>query len=213
MMTKILWKDDVHGYSTRYALKEFLDDGKDNVEGRCTWIFDILRFHDDVSKWKHFSRYWSFVRGIQRSPLNSPLKGQWRGALKFSFIRVWTNGWINNRNAGDLGLHHTHYDTERVSFVYIHTYSTCLLNRSFGRRSKKTSKLRVTGLCVGNSPETGEFPAQMASNAENVSIWWRHHYHGCGARCVVFRFYEVLIDQFVKRSICSWNRKKTVTIY
>ena len=35
--------------------------------------------------------------------------------------------------------------------------------------------LRVTGLCVGNSPVTGEFPAQMASNAENISIWWRHH--------------------------------------
>ena len=40
---------------------------------------------------------------------------------------------------------------------------------------KKTSKLRVTGLCVGNLPGTGEFPAQMTSNAENVSIWWRHH--------------------------------------
>ena len=51
----------------------------------------------------------------------------------------------------------------------------CLLNRLFRRRSKKTSKLRVTGLCAGNSPGTGEFPAQMASNAENVSIWWRHH--------------------------------------
>ena len=50
-----------------------------------------------------------------------------------------------------------------------------LLNRLFGRRSKKTSKLRVTGLCAGNSPGTGEFPSQMASNAENVSIWWRHH--------------------------------------
>ena len=50
----------------------------------------------------------------------------------------------------------------------------CLLNRLFRRRSKKTSKLRVTGLCAGNSPVTGEFPAQMASNAENVSIWWRH---------------------------------------
>ena len=50
----------------------------------------------------------------------------------------------------------------------------CLLSRLFGRRSKKTSKLRVTGLCVGNSPGTGEFPTQMASNAENVSIWWRH---------------------------------------
>ena len=51
----------------------------------------------------------------------------------------------------------------------------CLLNRLFGCRSKKTSKLRVTGLFVGNSPGTGEIPAQMASNAENVSIWWRHH--------------------------------------
>ena len=51
----------------------------------------------------------------------------------------------------------------------------CLFNRLFGCRSKKTSKLRVTGLCVGNSLVTGEFPAQMASNAENVSIWWRHH--------------------------------------
>ena len=51
----------------------------------------------------------------------------------------------------------------------------CLLNRSFMHRSKKTSKLRVTGICEGNSPVTGEFPAQMASNAENVSIWWRHH--------------------------------------
>ena len=41
--------------------------------------------------------------------------------------------------------------------------------------SKKTPKLRVIGLCAGNSPVTGEFPAQRASNAENVSIWWRHH--------------------------------------
>ena len=51
----------------------------------------------------------------------------------------------------------------------------CLLNRLFGRRSKKTSKLRVTGLCAGDSPGTGEFSIQMACNAENVSIWWRHH--------------------------------------
>ena len=41
--------------------------------------------------------------------------------------------------------------------------------------AEKKSKLRVTGLCVGNSPVTGEFPAQMASNAKNVSIGWRHH--------------------------------------
>ena len=51
----------------------------------------------------------------------------------------------------------------------------CLLNRVFRRRSKKTSKLRITGLCAGNSPGTGEFPTQMASSAENFSIWWCHH--------------------------------------
>ena len=51
----------------------------------------------------------------------------------------------------------------------------CLLSRLFGRRSKKTSKLCVTVLCVGNSLGTGEFPPQMASYEENVSIWWRHH--------------------------------------
>ena len=50
----------------------------------------------------------------------------------------------------------------------------CLLGRLFRRRLKKTSKLRVTGHCAGNSQVTCEFPAQRASNAENVSIWWRH---------------------------------------
>ena len=60
-----------------------------------------------------------------------------------------------------------------------HQPHDCLFTRLFWRRSKKTSKLRVTSLCVGNSPWTGKFPAQMASNAKNVSIWWRHHeiYH------------------------------------
>ena len=56
-----------------------------------------------------------------------------------------------------------------------HQPHDCFLSRLFRRRSKKTWKLRGTGLCAGNSPGTGEFPAQMASNAENVSIWWRHH--------------------------------------
>ena len=50
-----------------------------------------------------------------------------------------------------------------------------LLNRLFRRRSKKTSKLCVTGLCADNSLVNSELPAQMTCNAENVSIWWRHH--------------------------------------
>ena len=56
-----------------------------------------------------------------------------------------------------------------------HQPQDCLLNHLFRRRSKKISKLHITGLCAGNSPGTGEFPAQRASNAENGSIWWRHH--------------------------------------
>ena len=55
-----------------------------------------------------------------------------------------------------------------------HQPHDCVLSRLFGRRSKKTSKVR-TGLCEGNSPVTGEFPTQRASNADNVSIWWHHH--------------------------------------
>ena len=56
-----------------------------------------------------------------------------------------------------------------------HQRFDCLLNCLIRRKSKKTSKLCVTGFCVGNSPVTGEFPAQRDSNLENVSIIWRHH--------------------------------------
>ena len=58
--------------------------------------------HDDAIKWKQFARYWPFVRRIHRSPVNSPHKALWRGALMFSFICAWTNRWVNNREAGDL---------------------------------------------------------------------------------------------------------------
>ena len=77
---------------------------------------------------------------------------------------------------------HTHYSHKTLQWrhngrdgVLNHQPHHCFLNRLFRRRSKKTSKLSVTGLCAGNSPGTGEFPAEMASNAETVSIWWRHH--------------------------------------
>ena len=53
---------------------------------------------------------WPFVRGIHRSPLNSPQKGQWRRALMFSLICVWINGWVNNREAVDFRRYRTHYD-------------------------------------------------------------------------------------------------------
>ena len=66
--------------------------------------------HGDVIKWKHFPRYWPFVRGIHRPPVNSQLKGQWRGALMFSVICAWINASVNNCEAGDLRRYRAHYD-------------------------------------------------------------------------------------------------------
>ena len=89
------------------------------VQERRNSIANAL--HDDVIKWKHFPRYWPFVRGIHRSPMNSPHKGQWRGALMLSLICVWINGWVNNGEAGDLRFYRVHYDVTvmrvRLSFT------------------------------------------------------------------------------------------------
>ena len=73
-------------------------------------IMGLGDLHDDVIKWKYFPRYWPFVRGIHRSPVNSPHKGQWRRTLMFSLICVWINGRVNNREAGDLSRYRAHYD-------------------------------------------------------------------------------------------------------
>ena len=76
---------------------------------------------DDVIKWKHFPRLWS--------PVNSPHKGHWRGALMFSLIWVWINRWVNNREAGDLRCHHAHYDvTAMILPIFIMCDSRVKMN-------------------------------------------------------------------------------------
>ena len=75
--------------------------------------------HDDVIKWKHFPCYCSFLRGIHRSPVVSPHKGQWRGAL----ICVSTKGWANNQDAGDLRRHR--------KLLWRHRHDTILTNISY----------------------------------------------------------------------------------
>ena len=94
-----------------------------------------IYFHDDVIKWKHFSRYWPFVRGIHRSPVNSHHKRLWRGAFMFSLICAWTNVWVNNRNAGDL------MTSPRYSDV------TLMVNRSI----PNCSKIQQLAIIVLNS--------------------------------------------------------------
>ena len=90
--------------------------------------------------------------------------------LKSCLKMVGYQYYITHMATGSLQWYHNERDV-----VSNHQPHDCLLNCLFRRRSKKTSKLHATGLCAGNSPVTGEFPAQMASNVENVSIWWNHH--------------------------------------
>ena len=85
----------------------------------------LSEVHDDLIKWKHFPRYWPFVRGIHRSPVNSPHKGQWRGTSMFSLIFAWTNVWPNNRDAGDLRRHRAHYDVTVMLLSVIWRSGSC----------------------------------------------------------------------------------------
>ena len=95
-----------------------------------------------------------------------------------------------NKTTTEIPLQCRHNGCDSVSN---HQPHHCLLNRLFWHRSKKTSKLRVTGLCVRNSPVTGEFPAQKASNAENVSFGWRHH----GSEVNVWHLLLILHHPFI----------------
>ena len=110
--------------------------------------FSNLR-HPKVKKWVKCIHFFYFLREYPA----------WQGLTLAMSSLDYSLQW--RHNGRDSVSHHQPHD--------------CLLNRLFRRRSKKTSKLRVTGLCAGNSPVTGEFPAQRASNAEFFSIWWRHH--------------------------------------
>ena len=81
---------------------------------------------------------------------------------------------VSHSNRGHTNVHYSDVimgsmasQITSLSIVYSTVYSRC--------RSKKISKLCVTGLCWGNSPVTGQLPREMASNVENISIWWRHH--------------------------------------
>ena len=104
--------------------------------------------HDDVIKWKHFPRYWPFVRGIHRSPVNSPHKGQWRGALMFSLIGAKLNGWVNSREAGDLRRYRAHYD---VMVMFADDIFRCIFgNEKFWILNKVSMKFVSKGLIANN---------------------------------------------------------------
>ena len=108
------------------------------------YVHGFVVVHDDVIKWKYFPRYWPFVWGIHRSPVNSPHKGQWGGALTFSFIYAWTNDWVNNRDAGDLRRHRAHDDVTVMVIMVILRF----LSRFMWYIATLTHWGRVTHMCI-----------------------------------------------------------------
>ena len=107
---KLFWSSNASSHASYYILLSIwftCRPGNETIHDPCNvWHFE----HDDVIKWKHFLRYWHFVRGIHRAPVNSPHKGQWRGALMLSLISTWTNSRANNGDADDLRRHRAHYE-------------------------------------------------------------------------------------------------------
>ena len=107
---------------------------------------DTTTRHDDVIKRKHFPRYWPFVRGFHRPPVNSPHKGQWRGAFIFSLICAWIDGWVNNREASDLRRHRAHYDVTvmNTKHICLHILWDILYNCTCSSTDRSCYKLRIS---------------------------------------------------------------------
>ena len=149
-----------------------------------SWYHDIgTLFHDGVIKWKHFPRYWPFVRGIHRSPVNSPHKGQWRGALMLSLIYAWINDWVNNREAGDLRRQHGHYDVIVMHISGI-LWGGIQVTGGFPSYRANRAKLRCLICC---SPEHQSF----ALNTQLNYWWFGTPYHSCDVTEMACNVWEV----------------------
>ena len=136
-----------------------------------------MKGHFDDPMSAHLSEAAQKIKDVYIKLLEKFIEGQYYFTTKRDFRKIGSamNIWRIpvSENYSSQWRHNEH------NGVSNHQPHDCLLNRLFGFRSKKTPKLRVTGLCEGNSPVTGEFPPQRASNAENVSIWWRYHAGPC----------------------------------
>ena len=126
-----------------------------------------ILIHDDVIKWKLFPRCWPFVRGIRRSPVNSPYKGQWRGALMFSLICTRMNGWVNNCEAGDLRRYRAHYDV----IVMLNTDPTIYFEEKYMPRSFRVMSVTTTMVLYTSHTAGDEFPDSKVHGAKMGPTW------------------------------------------
>ena len=156
--TRLLSTDQEHYFTGTSKLLVWLG----NIT--AVWTND----NDDVIKWKHFPRCWPFVRGIYRSPANSPHKGQWRRALMSTLICAWINAWVNNRGAGDLRRHRAHYDVIAKNIDF----------------DIKRTQFQVEHINLHESEDTGSMPIQIAKTLETTSI--RHRSDTFASdRCII----------------------------
>ena len=133
-------------------------------------------------KWKHFPRYWP-LRGIHRSPVNSPHKGQWRGALMFSLICAWINGSANNGEAGDLRRHRAHYDVTVMT------------------KHRKTLGKYCGAYCIINT---------YLCNHDDF-IKWKHfprHWHFVLSRRPVTRSFDVFFDLRLNKRLSKQSKRR-----
>ena len=132
--------------------------------------------HDDVIKWKQFPRYWPFVRGIHRSPVNSPHKGQWRRALMFSLIYARINSWVNNREAGDFRRHLTHCDVIVMPANIMITLSNGNIFRLAGPLRGESTGHRCISLTKARDAELWYFlwsaPHQTVAQTIEATVIW-----------------------------------------
>ena len=143
--------------------------------------------HNDVIKWKYFPRYWPFVRGIHRWPQ----KGQRRGALMFSLICAWINGWVNNRKAGDLRGLRAHYDVIVMDHCITQFISAIIINAS----GTQTYRIRRW------VPEP--------FNYQSCEYTGRGIGHPCGCRCPGTTVCTVLTTTETSQRFCCYKNCKT----
>ena len=123
-----------------------------------------------------FPRYWPFVQGIHRPPVNSAHKGQWRGALMFSLICVSINGWVSNGGAGDLRRYRDHYDVIVMNWIKIERSAATKLHKVFDLMNTLSKSIGV--------------------QLQLMMTLWQGH---------IYRITDPLWDEFT-RTKCQWCR-------
>ena len=128
-----------------------------------------MHIHNDVIQWKHFPRHWPFVRGIHRSPVNSPHKGQWRGALMFSLLCAWMNGWVNTSEVGDLRRYRAHYDV--IIIILYGVYCKCYEVTQCNIRDRSVSFKATSGMTISFIWYINDCPGQAWNQRQLFSVF------------------------------------------